>query len=120
MIKPQNYHLIMVIKRNILFFSAFLIITLSGCTSTFSDKKFNQGIINFEISYPNTEEGNILAGMLPNEMTLKFRENNLITEFSAGMGLVKIGLIANADSGKISQMLKIMNKKYVYSMRRTL
>lgn len=94
----------------------FFLIWLSACNNVSEQKRLTEGIITFEISYPNTDPGNILAGMLPNEMLLKFSGNNMVTEFNAGMGLIKIMLIANADSGRISQLLKIMNKKYVYSV----
>ena len=50
-------------------------------------RNINEGHIVFEISYPETEVGDLMASMLPNEMILRFKENKTAGELVAGMGI---------------------------------
>lgn len=57
-----------------------------------------------------------MAGLLPREMILKFKNDKTIGELSAGMGVFKTALIANPETRMVHQLLKIMSKKYVLEL----
>ncbi|MFH1319100.1 MAG: hypothetical protein ABII90_00390 [Bacteroidota bacterium] len=97
---------------HIIFSFSFLIISLTGCDAIFK-RNIKEGIIVFEITYPETDAGDLMASLLPNEMILKFKNNITVGEFNAGMGIFKTSLIAYPDRKEIAHLVKIMNKKYV-------
>ena len=93
----------------------FAFALMSGCGVLFH-KDIDEGVIEFEISYPATEAGDLMAGLLPREMTLKFKDGKTIGELSAGMGVFKTALIADPETRTVHQLLKIMSKKYVLEL----
>ncbi len=93
------------------FFLPVLIIGLAGCDSLYH-KSISEGVIEFEITYPETDAGDLMSSILPNEMTLKFKNNKTIGELSS-MGIFTTSVIAYPDSKKVAQLVKIMTKKYV-------
>ena len=88
---------------------------LSGCDTLFH-RNITEGMIEFEISYPETAAGDLMAGLLPREMILKFKNDKTIGELSAGMGVFKTALIADPETRMVHQLLKIMSKKYVLEL----
>ncbi|HIA36187.1 MAG TPA: hypothetical protein EYN89_05475 [Flavobacteriales bacterium] len=90
----------------------FIICLLSGCDALFH-RNIDEGRIVFEISYPKTEIGDVMASMLPSEMHLRFKDNRTAGELVAGMGLFQTSLIADPNTKVVYQLLKLMNKKYV-------
>jgi len=98
-------------------FSLFLI-CLQSCETLFH-KNIKEGIIVFDITYPDTETGDLMAGILPREMVLKFKNNKTIGELSAGMGVFKTSIIALPETKMVHQLLKIMSKKYVLAIDST-
>jgi len=100
-------------KRNwlLIFFLPLLLIGWVGCDSLYR-KSISEGVIEFEITYPETDAGDLMAGILPGEMTLKFKDNKTIGELSS-MGIFTTSVIAYPDSRKVAQLVKIMTKKYV-------
>ena len=88
-----------------------ILCSLFSCDSLFH-RNIKEGMIEFKITYPETEAGDLMAGILPHEMVLKFKDNKTAGELSAGMGVFKTALIANPVTKVVTQLLKIMNKKY--------
>jgi len=91
---------------------SFLICLLVGCDTIFH-RNIDEGQIVFEITYPETEVGDVMASMLPSEMTLRFKDNKTAGELVAGMGIFQTSLIANPKTKIVHQLLKLMNQKYV-------
>ena len=101
--KGRYFHLL------ILFIS---ILFLQNCDTIFH-KNVKEGSILFEIKYPENEAGDLMAGLLPNEMVLKFKNDKTAGTFSAGMGVFEASLITDPHSKSVLQLLKIMNERYV-------
>lgn len=101
----------MKLSRLLTFFLSVLIIGLAGCDSLYH-KSISEGVIEFEVTYPETDAGDLMAGILPNEMTLKFKDNKTIGKLSS-MGIFTTSIIAYPDSKKVAQLVRIMTKKYV-------
>ena len=84
-----------------------------GCKSIFY-KDVNEGIIEFDITYPDNEAGNIMAALLPDEMTLKFKDDKTVGTFSAGMGVFKATMISDPKTKTVHQLFKVLKEKYVH------
>ena len=78
-------------------------------------RNISEGVITFEVTYPGTDAGDLMAGILPNEMTLSFKDNKTAGKLNS-MGIFTTSLIAFPDSREVAQLVKIMNKKYVLMM----
>jgi len=94
-----------------------LMIGVVGCDSLYQ-KNISEGVIEFEITYPETDAGDLMAGILPNEMTLKFKDNKTIGELSS-MGIFTTSIIAYPDNKEVAQLVKIMSKRYVLMLDST-
>ena len=105
----------MIRKYFYLLFIPLAFLLLPGCDALFHEH-ISEGMIEFEISYPETEAGDLMAGLLPREMILKFKDSKTVGELSAGMGVFKTALIADPETRIVYQLLKIMSKKYVLKL----
>ncbi|PCH86970.1 MAG: hypothetical protein COB88_06520 [Flavobacteriales bacterium] len=88
-----------------------ILLFLGGCDSIFQDN-ISEGYIEFEITYPETDAGDLMAGILPNEMILRFKDDRTVGSLSAGMGVFKTQLMAFPETKTVFQLVKLMNKKY--------
>lgn len=79
----------------------------------FSDK-MDEGLIEYDIKYIEDEKDNPLISLLPTTMTVKFKDNSSIQKIEGWMGIFSMAGIHDAESGKNSALLKIMNEKYCY------
>lgn len=108
------------IKRNIKQINAiYIVITfiilnlfLASCDSNLWDQRLTQGEIEFNVTYPEMDEGNVLVDFMPDVMDMKFKDDKVITELSAGMGMFKTTFIADCKTHTMNQMVKLVNKKY--------
>lgn len=85
--------------------------TISGCRY-FTTNNVSEGVIEYEISYPGAEKDNFMAGLLPSEMKLSFKNNNTAAELNAGMGMFSTCYVTNTDKKELIHLLKVMNKKF--------
>ncbi len=78
-----------------------------------TDKKYiSEGIIEYDITYPETDEDNVMKALMPKTMLLKFKNNKVAFEFTGGMGLFKATFISDLQNQNIIHLVKILNKKY--------
>ena len=75
-------------------------------------ENITEGYIEFEITYPETEAGDLMASILPNEMVLRFKDGRTVGSLSAGMGVFKTQLIAFPETKTVFQLVKLMNQKF--------
>ena len=73
----------------------------------------SEGIITYDISYPRPIEDKWMEKLMPKEMEMQFKNNNINTELTFGLGMIKIGYITNTEDKKLHQMLKFMRKRNV-------
>jgi GLPGLI family protein len=71
----------------------------------------SEGTIIYEVSYPDLDPDGLLANLLPNTMTLKFKDDKFCSELSAGMGMFKTSFIAKSKDHMLINTLKLANKK---------
>lgn len=72
-----------------------------------------EGIVEYEVSYPGIEEGNMMAAGLPDEAKYYFKDRKTATELSGMMGMFQIGFIADEEKKTAKQSLLVFTNKYV-------
>lgn len=98
-------------KALLLYFISSVAVLFSGCESVF-DRRISEGVIEYDVTYPGIDPDNMLAGLMPNSMTMKFRKNLFNTELAAGMGMFKTNFVCNSNDYTLINTVKLINKKY--------
>ena len=57
-----------------------------------------------------------MRDFMPKKMILKFKDDKYITQLSAGMGMFKTNFIFDLPNRELTQMVKLINKKYVLKL----
>jgi len=57
-----------------------------------------------------------MLDFMPKKMVLKFKDNKYTTSLSAGMGMFKTNFIIDSDEHRISQLVKLIDKKYILTL----
>jgi len=98
------------------FFNFFTIIGLPlllAGTCEENSGEVTEGVITYDISYPRPLEDKWMEKLMPSEMEMQFKNNNINTELTFGLGMIKIGYITNTQDKHLHEMLKFMRKKNV-------
>jgi len=98
------------------FFSYIIIILVpflfaNQCES--SGNVIDQGIITYDISYPRPIEDKWMEKLMPSEMEMQFKNNQINTELTFGLGMIKIGYISNTQDKQLHELLKFMRNRNV-------
>ena len=90
-----------------------LLFIFYSCKDT-SERGYREGEIHYKISYLESNLGKLPAELLPKEMTLKFRNDAVITEIGGIFGAFNISNVTNARKSDNLTYLKIMNRKFYF------
>ena len=90
-------------------------LSLIGCGGKSTGK--SEGIIAYNVSYPKMDKNNFMLDFMPKKMVLKFKDNKYKTSLSAGMGLFKTNFIINPDEHQFSQLVKLIDKRYILTLK---
>ncbi len=101
----------------VVFHIIIIIISISLLSCGGSDTGKSEGIIEYEVSYPKMDKKNFMLDFMPKKMILKFKDNKYKTSLTAGMGMFKTNFVINPDENEISQMVKLINKKYILTLK---
>ena len=99
-------------KANIIC-SILLFSLLCSCRDS-SDRNFREGEIHYRISYLESNLGKIPVEMLPKEMTMKFRNDALLTEIDGIFGYFNISNVTNSKRSENLTYLKVIDKKFYF------
>lgn len=88
---------------------------LIGCGGKSS--KDSAGIVSYKVTYPKMDKTNFMFEFMPKKMELIFKDNKYITNLSAGMGLFKTSFIVDRDENEFSQLVKLVDKKYILTLK---
>lgn len=94
--------------------AALLSISFQSC-QIFTTDKVAEGMIEYDITYPGAQQDDLMAGLMPSEMKLHFKDNKTYGELSAGMGMFCTALVSNPDKKLLTQTVKVMNKKFMHT-----
>jgi GLPGLI family protein len=89
----------------LILFAAFL----SGCSSN-KENFISEGVIEYDAVAIDKE--NPMADFAPIKMIVKFKNNVLRADLSAGMGLMKMAVISDANKGTVIESVKLFNNKF--------
>lgn len=85
-----------------------------SCRELTDEKYISEGVIEYAITYPETEENSLFSGLFPDKMVMYFKDGKTAYTMTGGMGLFKTTIIANPDNNEVIQMVKVMNKKIAF------
>ena len=86
------------------------LLTIMACGRGSNGKVVSEGVIEFEASA--VDPNNPMADLAPNKMVLKFKDHKSVAEMSAGMGLLTMSFVSDYNSKTVTQLVKLLNKKY--------
>jgi len=90
---------------------------LSGCGHDLLQRTVKEGVIEYALSFPDYDPNGLMANMLPEKTTLAFTPERQVAELSAGMGVFKTQMIANAEARQVDYHLSVMSKKLVSNLQ---
>jgi len=93
--------------------TVLLLILVSSCGDT-NDRDFREGEIHYSITYLESNLGKIPVELLPKEMTMKFRNDAVMTEIDGIFGYFNISNVTNSKNSDNITYLKVMNKKFYF------
>lgn len=85
-----------------------------SCREITDEKYISEGVIEYSISYPETDENSLFSGLFPDKMIMTFKDGKKSYEMTGGMGLFKTTIISNPEANEIIHMVKVMNKKIAF------
>jgi GLPGLI family protein len=89
-----------------------LIVLISSCKESESDVQ--GGKIDFEITYKQERVGGFATHMLPQQMTLEYKEDLTRNTIEAGLGFFRLVNVYDLGNLKNTTYLKFIDKKYIY------
>ena len=101
------------VKKYLLILVAAGTAFLYGCDSLLDDGRVDEGVIEYQVTYPKLDPSSILAELLPTKMVMKFKDDHYITDLSAGFGMFRMNVINNAEDMEFAQMVKLINDRFV-------
>jgi len=98
----------------------FIMLTLVVACSKISDQVFdqriNEGVIEYEITFPESRDESITAGLLPDKMTYAFKETGFASNFQTAGGVFKNNIVADVTTKSLEHQLKVFRKKIKVKM----
>ncbi len=99
--------------KNFLILS-LLLLTISGCNEIKSHKNFAEGTIEYSIQFENSNQTNLSSTMLPNHLTIKFRDDNISSRIEGLSGSVNLTCINNVKKQECIILVNLWGKKLYY------
>jgi len=93
-------------------FGLALLATIVSCGSGGSSDELpvREGVIVYELTYPQFTEDNIFTSMFPSEMTFKFKDNDTKSELKTKMAVFSTAILAEHDKRSLTHLVRIANK----------
>jgi GLPGLI family protein len=90
-----------------------LIISVSilsaGCSSPTDEKFLEEGVIEYDATA--VDQTNPMANLAPTKMVVKFKDNKLVAQMTAGMGVVSFSVISDPEAKQLTEMVKFLTSK---------
>jgi hypothetical protein len=106
------------LKKNLRLFSwLILAITVISCSEGGAFKKhITEGVIVYDVTYPELDSDNLMLEMLPNEMKMTFKDDKFKSQLKTGAGIVEMTVIANGEQKLMHNMIKLFSDRYVLTL----
>lgn len=69
-----------------------------------------EGVIVYELTYPQFTEDNIFTSMFPSEMSFKFKDNDTKSELKTKMAVFSTAILAEHNKRSLTHLVRIANK----------
>jgi hypothetical protein len=92
-----------------------LIAFFLSCSKNESVGIYNQGRLEYRISYLNAVEDNYDPSFLPKKMILEFNQEYSINRIDGFMGFFKLGNITYFKNRKVKTHLKVLDQNYTFT-----
>jgi GLPGLI family protein len=99
-------------NRSYLALIAALTLFISSCDNIIFKSGVDEGVIEYDISYPTIAEDNFMLDLMPKSMKTTFVNNNYRSDIVAGMGIFKTSIIAINGNDKLVHSIKMLKTKY--------
>lgn len=120
---PQPYSATNVISKLIWFtplvIMTLLIVACNKISTGVFDNGIDEGIIEYEVSFPDMDDQSLTATLMPERMTYAFKKNAFASYFEAAGGVFKNRILANKDLKTVEHQLKVFRKKVKVDMDET-
>jgi GLPGLI family protein len=90
----------------------FTLLILSSCSNISFSNGVDEGVIEYDITYPTIAEDNFMLDLMPKNMRTTFVKNNYRSDIIAGMGIFKTSIISTNGSDKLVHSIKMLKTKY--------
>lgn len=74
--------------------------------------KITEGVISYEITYPNPGKNESIISMMPSTMLYKFKNNKTSGELTGNLGIFGTSIISDFNNKTLYQTLKVLGKKF--------
>ena len=106
----------MIWKKAFVFITLLSIFHFSCEKSIENDGYISEGIIEYNISYPQIPEDDLLLEILPKKMKMSFKNDSYRNDIVAGMGLFRTSIISKKDDDNLLHTVKILNNKFASTL----
>lgn len=102
------------------FFELFIIVLIAiGCGEhTSFQRNISEGIIEYDVSYPELDSGNIMLEMLPDKMIMQFKGSLYKSELKTAAGIIEMSVLADSESEEMYNLVKIFSDYYALKMNK--
>ena len=91
--------------------------TVIRCSEEGAFKKhITEGVIVYDVTYPELDSDNLMLEMLPSEMKMTFKEDKFKSQLKTGAGIVEMTVIANGEQKLLHNMVKLFSDHYVLTL----
>lgn len=97
-----------------LVFFSLLLVLLVDCKHRNVNAPFGEGTIVYSMNFTSNQNTTINTKILPNRLTIKFRNNNTTSKIDGMSGNVNLIYINNVDEQKCTILVNLWNKKLCY------
>lgn len=104
-------------KFRVLTLCLLALAVVGGCGEhTPFQRDISEGIIEYEVTYPELDSNNIMLEMLPDLMVMKFKKNKYKSELKTAAGIIEMSVLADGSTHTMYNLVKIFSDRYVLKM----
>ncbi len=92
----------------------FIAFALFSCKEISYKDRIKEGYIQYDIEYMDDSLNEFMYNLLPQKMTIKFKDDNTVNKMEGFSGVVSFTHIQNVKKEKNITLVKFMNKRYKY------
>jgi hypothetical protein len=100
-----------------LFLVLYTILLISGCSGNNRPNGLKEGVIDYEIIYPEQLQKEIYASLLPKEMSLVMFDDVLKLKIKGELNLFSLEFLSNYDGDSCYTLLKLPARKVYYPLQ---